>query len=217
MRRAVLTLALSALAIFPTAASAADPAPSIGRFDSATVTRALEVADASWSPNVCAGASHAKPITSADALTMFNVDNAYGFVAAREAASDPCGFWLVSDAFGHMTAAGLCSVMAREVGHLLGLGHNEADPTDVMFPGYVGDTAACAAAFPRPTQTPAAAPAIGAADDAPVVIDDHDDTPRPRWTAIAPTPHLVTTTTNASRRLDLTLSNQQEGKLVVTF
>lgn len=211
MKSRLALLATLASLVAPAPTAAAELAPPIGPFDSATVAAALAVADGSWSPNRCAGASHVKPISSQDALTMFNLANVAGFVVPREAASDPCGFWLVTDAFARMTTAGLCSVMTHEIGHLLGLEHVD-DPTNVMHAGYVSDTAMCAAAFPRPIQNP-----VAVTPAQPPRIDADDTLAQPRYTSIAPTARLAAVHAISDRRLALSLTNSRAGRLVVTF
>ncbi|UGS37151.1 hypothetical protein [Capillimicrobium parvum] len=44
-----------------------------------------------------------KAIGRQDAITMFNLGAALGFVADRDALADPSGFWLVDDAFNDTT------------------------------------------------------------------------------------------------------------------
>lgn len=210
--RAVLALALSALALFPAAAAATDPQPAIGPFDSATVTKALDVAATLWSPNQCAGRTYVTPVTEQVAAEAYKTTNAYAFAWPLSDRHPDCQVFMVIEPTSRVSAAGLCSIMAHEIGHLLGNEHTPDDPAyigQIMFPAYTADQPPCTAAFPSPSQSaPPASPPDAGTDD---TLDDH-------FVPYAATPHLMAVQSKSRHRVALALNNPNAlGRVVVTF
>ncbi|MGE0363735.1 MAG: matrixin family metalloprotease [Vicinamibacterales bacterium] len=221
MRAVVLTLALSALALLPTAAIAADPPPAVGNFPPATVAATLAVADNAVSPNPCAGREKIVPVSPQEAQYAYAMNpTVLGFAQIGGDYRGDCIVHLIPDNLASSTAALLCSVIAHEIGHLTGRYHSD-DPNDLMYP-MVPVIAPCAAAFPapvtapRPPVTTAAPPAPPA--PAPVVTAPADDTLASDFREpFAATASLVDAWSLGAHRVRLLLDNHDDGKLIVTY
>jgi hypothetical protein len=227
MRRAVLPLVLSALAFLPSAASAALPQPAIGQFDSATVTAALAVAEtvsALPQPNVCAGRTTVLLGSQDSAAAAVGRPGIFlGYAPLDGAGRSNCSFHLVGEnlaASSDYDVADLCTIMAHEIGHLLGE-DDTTIPGDLMNATHSDVQAPeCAAAFrrtaSRPTP-PVAPPTAPAVDDDPTPPAATDTYERPLARPMAPTPRLRQATRTGRRQMVLDLANDEDAQLVVTF
>ncbi len=169
VRRSPLVVALlAALALLlAPAAARADAGPvAVGGADLQT---AVTVAQQHWGAVPCGGAVALS--WSADADPLHNAaaswSNPVDLYSAPER-NQACAIELNSNA--SWTWPKLCTVVAHEMGHLLGHQHS-ADPTDLMAPIYAAPLPACATlAEPEGTLTAAAAAAAAAAPAAAPVV-----------------------------------------------
>jgi hypothetical protein len=163
-RSAPISLLVAAFCAVPAAASA--PAIGTPEFD-----QLVQVATGHWPATPCGGAVE---YGYAD-LPGTTVGYASWMQPAVES-PDPATFSscrIDLEAGLEVEPATLCTVIAHELGHLLGLGHVD-DPADVMHANLRGSLVECAAAFPAAPEPEAAATVV--ADDQPAAAP----APKPR-------------------------------------
>lgn len=128
------------------AAPAAAAAPSIGTPE---FEQLVQVATAHWPAQPCSG-----EVEYAYADLPGTTVGYASWMQPALAPPDPlrfssCRIDIETDL--EVEAATLCTVVAHELGHLLGHNH-AADPADVMYANLRGPLAACEAAFPAPAE-----------------------------------------------------------------
>lgn len=148
MRRLTTTIqaliaALATIAIAASAASAQPPA--IAGYSPTDVQKALDVADAHWTPNACAGRTEIRLVPPAATTTGTHSSVRAGAAVLGDAYRGSCVIE-INDGTS-MTLAMLCTLIQHEQGHLLGLEHTD-NPASVMYPLLQAPTLDCQQAFP---------------------------------------------------------------------
>jgi hypothetical protein len=105
--------------------------PPLGPYTSAQVAALVSLAESQWSGNPCAGSVAVYPLTTAQAIAGGETDVADGFVHGSYAGTGSCDVFIVTDRHNGWIAAGVCSLLVHEIGHLGGLGHSD-DPASIM-------------------------------------------------------------------------------------
>jgi hypothetical protein len=170
-RTIAAAIATLALLVHTAGAHAAVPAPpALGQFTSDQVAAAEQAAQQTWPGNPCTNRIQIIAVPF-DGKTIGWVD------WVNQAVAGNCTMHASVDyRYGGLDE--VCTLIAHELGHMLGLVH-VADPDDVMYTYGLKPTPPCAQAFPRPAQ---AAPVVAPADATvpSVDVDDSTDAPTPR-------------------------------------
>jgi hypothetical protein len=170
-----LALAVTTIALWILAASAraADPAPpAIGKFTSDDIAAATRTAQQTWPGNPCTNRLQIIAVPF-DGRTIGWVD------WVNQAVSGNCTLHASVDyPYGGLDE--VCTLIAHELGHMLGLVHVD-DPDDVMVTYGLKPTPLCAQAFPRPIEpTPPPASATAAAEASVDEVEPVAITQRPK-------------------------------------
>jgi len=150
MHRILLAAIAATLLGGPAAGAEVIPVSQISAGD---MQRAVAIAEAHWPANPCTGLTTVTLVDEATATTLTGVSHRpAGYAYIGSGLVGDCRVYLV--ACDDLTLAWVCTVLAHELGHVLGHAHTD-EPNDLMAP-MAPMSSACASALAepaRPTRT----------------------------------------------------------------